>query len=451
MPPPLPDRYRLEVRLGRNEGFEEWLATDAILDRPVQLRILGPETPPDVREDYLEAVRRSTAVSHPHVLSVFDAAAVHGGAFAAYEWTGGTPLSHRLEAGSRVDPAEFQANATGLAAALAALHEHGVVHGRINANTIYYSLDQPAKLGGVGLPTAEASPTADVVGLVEALEQWTIGGVSRGMPLSELVDGINPAIDRILMQGVQGKLTSADLALLLDSAPPFSPGSTKSSGGSRAALWMATILTLTALALVGVGTLLSAGSETVSPVTESTAPPLTVVEEVPPTIVALTTTRATIPPAPTDGPVITVPPPELLDAPIVSTFDPFGGGGEMDHRLERLTDGDRETTWRTERYYDPLSLIKAGVGLVMTPPSTAHQLELVGITPGTTYTLSWAQAPTASLSEWSQVASGHTTSAAFSISLPRRPGGSWMIWFSELPYVGPQNYSTSIAEVRFWR
>ena len=51
---------------------------------------------------------------------------------------------------------------------------------------------------------------------------------------------------------------------------------------------------------------------------------------------------------------------ELLDVPIVFTLDPYGGGGEMDHRLGFLVDGDRDTTWRTERYFDPLSLIKAG-------------------------------------------------------------------------------------------
>ena len=122
----------------------------------------------------------------------------------------------------------------------------------------------------------------------------------------------------------------------------------------------------------------------------------------------------------------------------------------MDHRLQRLVDGDRETTWRTERYYDPLSLIKAGVGLVMTPPAGARRLELLGITPGTVYTLSWASSPDASLSEWNPVASGQTASGAFFLTLPRRPAGAWMVWFSELPYVGPENYSTSIGEVRFW-
>ena len=44
MPPRLPDRYSLEVRIGRDGDVEEWLATDTELDRPCLVRVLGPES-----------------------------------------------------------------------------------------------------------------------------------------------------------------------------------------------------------------------------------------------------------------------------------------------------------------------------------------------------------------------------------------------------------------------
>lgn len=450
MPPPLPDRYRLEVRLGRNEGVEEWLATDTILDRPVQLRVLGPETPPAIRDDYLEAVRKSTSASHHHLLSVYDAGSVPGGVYAAYEWTGGTALSHRLGAGARLDPAQFQLNAAGLAQALASLHATGVVHSRISTNNIYYSLDHPAKLGGVAPPNPESTFFTDVVQLVDALEEWATGRPSQGLPLSELVDGIPPSVDQILFQAAQGKLHSAEMAALLSSAPLPSQPAKPTPGASRSALWIAAVLALTAVGLVGLGTLLSSGARTPSPPVAVTNPPITIVRQ-PPSTISPTSTAPAAPAPPTPvAPVITSPASEVLAPPQVATFDPYGGGGEMDHRLDRLVDGDRETTWRTERYYDPLSLIKAGVGLVMTPPPGARRLELLGITPGTVYTLSWAESPDASLSEWNPVATGQTASGAFFLTLPHRPAGAWMVWFTELPYLGPENYSTSIAEVRFW-
>ena len=451
MPPPLPDRYRLEVRLGRVEGVEEWLATDTVLDRPVQLRVLGPETPPALREEYLRAVRHSTVAAHTNLLSVFDAGPVLGGVFAAYEWTGGTAISHRLAAGAKASPAEFQPNAAGLAGALATLHEAGIVHARISPNTIYYSVDHPAKLGGVGPPDEESTFTSDVVQLVNTLEHWAIGKTARGLPLSELVDGIGPAIDDILADAAAGQLTSSELAALLAAAPASTAASAQAPGASRVGVWLTTALIVTAVGLVGMGTLLSAGSASPPPppqesTTSLTTTPLTptVTTAAPPSTVPSPKTVA--PPVP----VLAAAPPFLLDVPVVFTLDPYGGGGEMDHRLGFLVDGDRDTTWRTERYYDPLSLIKAGVGLVMTPPAGARQLELWGITPGTVYTLSWAESPNASLSEWSPVATGLTTSGAFFLTLPDLPDGSWLLWFTELPYVGPENYSTSIAEVRFW-
>jgi hypothetical protein len=42
MPPPVSDRYRLEMRLGKDDDIEEWLATDTSLERPVLIRSLGP-------------------------------------------------------------------------------------------------------------------------------------------------------------------------------------------------------------------------------------------------------------------------------------------------------------------------------------------------------------------------------------------------------------------------
>ena len=56
MPPPLPERYQLEVRLGRDGDIEEWLATDVHLDRPVMVRLLGPEVDADRRSGFLAAV-----------------------------------------------------------------------------------------------------------------------------------------------------------------------------------------------------------------------------------------------------------------------------------------------------------------------------------------------------------------------------------------------------------
>ena len=43
MPPLISDRFQLEVRLGRDRDIEEWLGTDTTLDRPVLVRLIGPD------------------------------------------------------------------------------------------------------------------------------------------------------------------------------------------------------------------------------------------------------------------------------------------------------------------------------------------------------------------------------------------------------------------------
>ena len=79
MPPPVSDRYRLEMRLGRDDDVEEWLATDTSLDRPVLIRSLGPESTPERRRQFVESVSNAAKTSHSHLARVFAVSQVDGG------------------------------------------------------------------------------------------------------------------------------------------------------------------------------------------------------------------------------------------------------------------------------------------------------------------------------------------------------------------------------------
>ena len=63
------------------------------------------------------------------------------------------------------------------------------------------------------------------------------------------------------------------------------------------------------------------------------------------------------------------PEPVLIAA--ASTYDPYGEGGENDGSVGLVIDGDPSTTWRTERYRDPIELLKPGVGLTVAVAGTA--------------------------------------------------------------------------------
>ena len=72
MPPKLPDRYELNVRLGVDGDIEEWLATDMRLERPVLIRFAGPDSDDERIEAFLAPVRSAAATTHPHIQKVFE-------------------------------------------------------------------------------------------------------------------------------------------------------------------------------------------------------------------------------------------------------------------------------------------------------------------------------------------------------------------------------------------
>src|SRR5688572_23257918 len=112
MPPPVSDRYRLEMRLGRDNDIEEWLATDTSLERPVLIRSLGPESSQERRERFIVNVSGAAKTGHPHLSRVFAVEDAKGGAYAVCEWTGGASAADRLEADQTVGLEEFLPNAS---------------------------------------------------------------------------------------------------------------------------------------------------------------------------------------------------------------------------------------------------------------------------------------------------------------------------------------------------
>ena len=98
MAPPVSDRFRLEMRLGRDHDIEEWLATDTSLERPVLIRSLGPESSQERRAQFVAAVSGAAKTAHPHLARVFAVEDVAGGAYAVCEWTGGASAADRIAA-----------------------------------------------------------------------------------------------------------------------------------------------------------------------------------------------------------------------------------------------------------------------------------------------------------------------------------------------------------------
>ena len=441
MPPPLPDRFTLEVRLGRDDDIELWLARDTSLDRPVEIRFLGPDTGRERQQRFLSSVRDAAAVSHPHFTSVYTAGEVPDGVYAVSEWTGAISVADRLASNETIPVEEFLSNAAGLAEALTALHAEGIVHGAIDTGALFHAVAHPAKLGGVGRNPRTATAIDDVRSLASALEEGLTGQPPGGPPPSEVVDGLSPAVDRILADAQSGRLTARAFANELSAAPSPKPPPPESPRFSRRLLMVATILVVAAVSLIMVGRLLVA----------DTGAPILVPESPQPVATPVTTVATTTADQPAGGGEGNGEPPEPVDVVEVVAFDPFGEDEENDDRLPELVDGDPETAWRTERYRDPLPALKPGVGVAFAVDDEAGGASFSGITRGVHYLLMWSESMPEDLGEWEPIAGGQTISTELDLQLPRRGAGRWLLWFTDLPEAPDGGHLAEIAEVRFRR
>ncbi len=430
----LPSRYQMEIRLGRDHDVEEWLATDMTLDRPVLVRILGPETEPDRRESFLSDVRALASVSHPHLLEVYAAGTDGDHTWMVAEWAGGVTIADRMRAGNSMPVEEFLPNAAGLAEALSELHALGTIHGAIGPDAISFSSAHPAKLMSFARPDRGRSPETDVADLARTLEMALTGLGDDAPPPSQLDEEIHRSVDEALSDARAGILTAAEFAARLQAAPTVRPGRRALHWSWRWAI-PALLLGLAAMAITLFG-----------PFRRSEAAPPFALPEPPTTTTLPTTTTST-----------TLPDIRVI---VVDVLDP-SGDGERDGELPNLIDSDPATAWRTERYFAPISLIKPGVGVTFVLDRVPGRIEFEA-SGGTGFEIRWAATLPDSLEGWETITSGLVDadpaagSGTTLIDLPRRDGGFWLLWLTELAFQGqseddpPRDFFYSfVFEVRF--
>lgn len=423
MPTRIPDRYHLEMRLGRDGDIEEWLASDTSLDRPVLIRSLGPDPTSERRQQFVEGVSAAAKAHHPHLAKVFIVEAVESGAYSVVEWTGGSSIADRMGATHGIELDEFLPNAAGLAGALAALHAVGAVHGSIDLAAISYSEARPAKLGAFGRPFRGDKET-DVMALSAALETALTGEPPGGSPPSDSIDGISPVIDSVLRGGQSGKYSADGLEKALRAAPTPRIPKPEPKSFSRRLLFTAAGLVLVAIGLVGLGAFFGTPAEPIIP-------------------------EPTIPTAPSSTTSATAQIELGVDILGVETHDPFGGGGENDADIENIIDGNISTAWQTEHYREPIQTLKPGVGVVASVRGTPTQIQLFGLSNGTSFEIKWSESVASDPEAWDRVAAGRSPAGTTFIDLPARTDGYWLVWMTELPLQSDGTYYAGLSELRF--
>ena len=134
-------RYALKSVLGKGGLGTVYNAWDPLLSRTVALKTLHIDADPAARESldamFLNEARAAAGLSHPHIVTVFDAGPSDTGVYIAMERLQGQDLRHLLLQGVRPGPVEAAQVVRRVADALAYAHRKGVVHCDVKPANIF--------------------------------------------------------------------------------------------------------------------------------------------------------------------------------------------------------------------------------------------------------------------------------------------------------------------------
>ncbi len=174
----LAGRYRLDDLLAHGGMGSVFAAYDEVLHRRVAVKVHRTGSKPDRRRFDREA-RVLAGLSHPNLVSVFDAGEEGDDLFLVLELIDGPTLASRLRAGP-LHPDQVSEMGKQLADALAYVHGQGVVHRDVKPSNVMFDEHGRARLGDFGI-----AQFADATTLTAA--STTVGTAAYMAP--EQIDG----------------------------------------------------------------------------------------------------------------------------------------------------------------------------------------------------------------------------------------------------------------------
>ncbi|RSM73841.1 serine/threonine protein kinase [Kibdelosporangium aridum] len=146
----LADRYRIDELLGTGGMADVYRAWDTRLHRSVAIKMFRPQADDTARSRFDKEVRTLATLSHPGLVSVYDADTTQQQPFAVLQLIEGQTLSHRISEGP-LSVAEVRALGAQLADALGYVHANGVIHRDVKPSNVLIDSDGTVYLSDFGL------------------------------------------------------------------------------------------------------------------------------------------------------------------------------------------------------------------------------------------------------------------------------------------------------------
>src|SRR5271170_5269727 len=155
-------RYRLDVQIGRGGMSTVYLAFDTVLERPVAIKLMHREIASD--SDQLERFRREARsvaqLNHPHIVTVIDAGEepsddgqlpAVGTPYIVLEYVEGETLKDLIRREGPLEIPRAIAYAIEIARALGAAHERLIVHRDVKPQNVLIGVEGSAKITDFGI------------------------------------------------------------------------------------------------------------------------------------------------------------------------------------------------------------------------------------------------------------------------------------------------------------
>jgi eukaryotic-like serine/threonine-protein kinase len=158
-----PRRYQLIKKIGQGGMGIVYQAEDSVLHRVIAYKVLPPSVKeqPKVVASFLREARIAASLSHPNIVTVYDAGDEGGDLYIVMEYVDGISLKERLRQGAPLPHEEFMHVALQLCQGLAYAHRHKVVHRDIKPANVMLGRDGQIKIMDFGLAKVVSDALAD--------------------------------------------------------------------------------------------------------------------------------------------------------------------------------------------------------------------------------------------------------------------------------------------------
>lgn len=199
----LAERYALEGLLGRGGMADVYRGWDTVLEREVAVKMLRAHAADEQdRVRFRNEAKLLASLDHPHLVAVLDAGLSDDVPYLVLDMVHGQSLAHL--AGDGLPPSEVTRIGADLAAVLAYVHGHGVVHRDVKPSNILVGDDGIVRLADFGIARLLGDPSVDTdAGMTTGTAAYLAPEQVRGRPVTAASDVY--ALGLVLLEVLTGQ------------------------------------------------------------------------------------------------------------------------------------------------------------------------------------------------------------------------------------------------------